>query len=193
MPPLIARVEKPAAVEDADLFLPDERAVHVVTHHQSDRSEDGDDVTAIRGRRRIGLAGFRVTLRDRRPLERFALPGDFAGGTVDRVNAIAVRRQALHRLHVTVQTGAERFVFVAGRRHDDDAVAPHDRTRGRQSRYRRLPADVRAADNVPVADRALPVRNSRPVRAAKRWPWLRLPSWRRRGLVSARGRLRCSA
>ena len=62
MAPLIAGIEEPAAVEHADLLLPEQRAVHDVADHQADRSEDGDDVPAVGDRRRIGMARLGVAL-----------------------------------------------------------------------------------------------------------------------------------
>ena len=93
--PLIARIEEPAAVERADVFLPQQRAVHVVADHQADRSEHRDDVPAVGDRRGVGLTRLGVALGQRLADERLPLPDDLAGRAIERIDAIAVHRQVV--------------------------------------------------------------------------------------------------
>ena len=134
MSPLIRGIEEPAAVERADVLLPQQRAVHVVADHLADRAEDGDDVPAVGDRGGVGLARLRVPLGPRRAAEHLARPEFLAGVQVQRVHAPGVMRQVLHGRDVAVEAGAERGVLGARRGDGNHAIAPHDRAGGGQAR-----------------------------------------------------------
>ena len=93
--------------------------------------------------------------------ERVALPHDFAGRAIQRVDAEAVVGRLSTGLTSPVRAGAERRVFVA-RRRATMTRSPH--TIGldvREARDLGLPADVCAARRIPFGDGALSVGDCR--------------------------------
>ena len=110
MAPLVIGVPEPTDVPDADIFFPDEIPVDIVTGDETDRTEDGHDVLAVRERSRVGLARFRVALGLGNTAIKLALPDDGAVTDVDCEQKPPVLGEVVHRPHVTVQSGAERVV-----------------------------------------------------------------------------------
>src|SRR5262245_38104754 len=93
MSPLVAGIEEPAAVECADVFLPLQCPIHVVADYQSNRPEYRNDVSTVGDRCGIRLTGLEVTFDDGCSDERVALPHDLTGRTIQRVQAVPVRRK----------------------------------------------------------------------------------------------------
>ena len=170
MPPLIRGIEEPAAVEGTDVLLPQQFPIHVVTDHQPNCAEDGDDVAAVGDRGGVGLARLRVPLRSRSAAEHLARPDLLAGVQIQRVHAPAVMRQVLHGRDIAVQAGAERRVLGTGRGDGNHSIAPDDGAGGGQPRNGQLPADVAPGRNVPVAHRALSIGGAVRIGAAERRP-----------------------
>ena len=124
----------------AEVFLPDERPVHVVGV-EAERLEEGEDMLAVgrRGARRprtvVGMARL-VRLR----LARRALPGDLAGAAIDRVHDEAMclsRRDAAAR-RVRRSAGCGR----GNRGQHEEPVAPDDGRRGSAPGNLDLPANI---------------------------------------------------
>ena len=171
MAPLRVGIEEPAAVEHADVGLPERLAVHIPRGKHADRAEARYDAPAIGRRRRARLTGLRVTLHFRHALVGVALPENFSRGLVEAVDLPGVLRKVIHRRDVTVEPGSERLVAgAADSRDHEDTVAPNHRAGGRDAGNRRFPADVLLSVDVPFDDRALPVAVSSGVVAAEPGP-----------------------
>ena len=169
--PLRVGIEEPAAVEHADVGLPERLAVHVPRGKHTDGAEARDDAPAIGRRGRARLAGLRVTLHFRHAFVGVALPDDFSRGLVEAVDLPGVFRKVIHRRDVAVETGSERLVAgAADSRDHEDTVAPNHRAGGRDAGNRRFPADVLLGVDVPFDNGALPVAVSSGVVAAEPGP-----------------------
>ena len=169
--PLGTRIEEPAAVEHADVDFPQQRAGHVVAHHQPDGAEDCDDVLSVGHRGRVRLAALRVAFGPGLPLVHQPLPADRPAQPVKTVNVPAVGREVVHGPGLTVLPDSERVVpGTADRRRHEHLVAPDNRCGVREAGNWCLPRDVLAGLGVPRRGGPLAIRHAGRARSAEPRP-----------------------
>ena len=159
-----------ARVEHAEILLPGGTAVHGESV-EALRSKEGHDVAPVGEWSRVRVGRLDVSFLLRHTLVGRLGPDGFSGEPVERHHHPSLRRAILRRGACAVEPRLEgRIGAAADRRRDEDAIAPDDRARMRETRDGDFPFDVRAADSVPGAGQILAVRHARCRRAAETRP-----------------------
>src|SRR5262249_23267271 len=156
--------------EHTEISLPQELAVEVVAV-QPFRSETSNYVCSIGGRRRVGVASFRVSLNLGHAFMSSSLPYQFAGTLLDAVDPPPVDRGAVHRIDVAILPWPKLGVWIPtdGRGHEY-SIAPNYRARMTEAGNGYLPNDIDSFFSVPACGRHLAVCDAAGIRATKRRP-----------------------
>ena len=159
-----------AGVEHAEILLPGGTAVHGESV-EALRSKEGHHVAPVGEWSRVRVGCLDVSFLLRHTLVGGLGPDGFSGEAVERHHYPLLRGTILRRGARAVEPGLEgRIGAAADRRRDEDAIAPYDRARMRETRDGDFPFDVRAADSVPGVGQILAVRHARCRRTAETRP-----------------------
>jgi len=168
--PLRAGRLKEAGLQHPEVLLPEKRAFQVVAV-ESLGAEKRHHVLAVRRRGRVGVRRFRVALHLGDAFVRRPLPQDLTGVLVQTVDLPLMNDILADRLDVPVEPHFEGGIALgADRRGDEEAIAPDNRRRVGEPRYRRLPKDVLGVLDAPLDRRRVAFRNPLGVITAKTRP-----------------------
>src|SRR5262249_26295418 len=138
------------------------------------RSEKRDYYFAICYWCRIGVGRLDVPLLLGYALVRDPIPDHGAGPQIETIKLPLLGAAIVRRVAFAEESALEtRVGLAADGGGDEDAVAPHDRARVRETRNRGFPRDIASLRDIPGHRQLLLVRCTRRVGSAERGPVLR--------------------